>query len=356
MMPQLGRNIYRVIGLMSGTSLDGLDIAYCEFAIEEDKWSFEICKSETIFYSKKWKTTLQQAPNLTKNNLAKLSDEYGHYLGLQTAEFISKHKLEVDLVASHGHTVFHQPSKGITYQIGEGQAIRSHIPCPLVNDFRTPDVKLGGQGAPLVPIGDQLLFSSYEACINIGGFANISALDKGKRVAWDICPANTLMNPIAELLGSSYDANGKWARQGIVNKPLLEQLNALDYYMESPPKSLGKEWVEEVVIPIIEKANLQPKDLMHTLLEHISEQIALDLDGIYGPFLFTGGGVFNTFLMERIQAKTSTKVSIPSKTLIDFKEALIFAFMGLLRWKGEDNILSSVTGAKYNHSAGTIIS
>jgi anhydro-N-acetylmuramic acid kinase len=356
MTSQLGRNIYRVIGLMSGTSLDGLDIAFCEFAFEDGKWSFEICKNETVFYSEKWKTALEEAPHYSKENLAKLNEEYGHYLGLQTAEFIKNNQLNIDLVASHGHTVFHQPSKGITYQIGDGQALRSHISCPLVNDFRAPDVKLGGQGAPLVPIGDQLLFSNYEACINIGGFANISTLDKGKRVAWDICPANILMNPIAELLGSSYDENGKWARQGVVDEALLEKLNGLKYYMESPPKSLGKEWVEEVILPLIEKASLQPKDLLRTLLEHISEQIALDLDGIYGPFLFTGGGVQNSFLMERIQAKTSAKISVPTKTLIDFKEALIFAFMGLLRWKGEDNILASVTGVDHNHSSGTIIS
>ncbi len=347
---------YKAIGLMSGTSLDGLDIAFCEFEFVDEKWAFEIIYGETIPYFLEWKKKLQNAPNISKGEIEKLDVEFGHYMGKHTAAFIQKHQLRPDLVASHGHTVFHKPEEGYTLQIGNGEALHSHIACPLVFDFRTQDVNLGGQGAPLVPIGDQLLFSDFDACINIGGFANISTLKNGNRVAWDICPANIIMNPIAEKLGKAYDYNGDWARCGNINVQLLEQLNSLGYYSESAPKSLGKEWVELEIEPIIRQLSISNNDLLRTLIEHISEQIANDLKDIERKLLFTGGGVFNKFLMERIKLKTSTEIIIPEKQLIDFKEALIFAFMGLLRTREEVNVLASVTGAKKNHSSGKTIS
>ncbi len=303
-----------------------------------------------------WKKKLQNAPNISKGEIEKLDVEFGHYMGKHTAAFIQKHQLRPDLVASHGHTVFHKPEEGYTLQIGNGEALHSHIACPLVFDFRTQDVNLGGQGAPLVPIGDQLLFSDFDACINIGGFANISTLKNGNRVAWDICPANIIMNPIAEKLGKAYDYNGDWARCGNINVQLLEQLNSLGYYSESAPKSLGKEWVELEIEPIIRQLSISNNDLLRTLIEHISEQIANDLKDIERKLLFTGGGVFNKFLMERIKLKTSIEIINPEKQLIDFKEALIFAFMGLLRTREEVNVLASVTGAKKNHSSGKTIS
>jgi anhydro-N-acetylmuramic acid kinase len=340
---------------MSGTSLDGLDLAYCEFDLVNGKWSFEIVYGETIPYSDEWKNRLQNAPNISPKELTKLDMEYGHYLGEQTALFIKRDHLNPDLVASHGHTVFHKPKEGYTLQIGDGAALRSHIKCPLVYDFRTQDVEFGGQGAPLVPIGDALLFNAFDACINIGGFANISMEKNGQRLAWDICPANIIMNPIAEKLGNAYDRNGDWAREGRINHALFVELNDIVFYKEKAPKSLGKEWVEEIINPLIQKYTISDKDLLRTLLEHISVQIARDLEGVEGKILFTGGGVFNHFLMEQIQEIIEATIVIPDSQIIDFKEALIFAFMAVLRIRGEINILASVTGATKNHSSGKII-
>ncbi|RLD67543.1 MAG: anhydro-N-acetylmuramic acid kinase [Bacteroidetes bacterium] len=346
---------YKTIGLMSGTSLDGLDIAFCEFEFVDGKWAFEIIYGETIPYSDEWKNRLQNAPNIPSKELIKLDLEYGHYLGEQTALFIDKYKLKPDLVASHGHTVFHKPEKRYTLQIGNGEALRTQINCPLVFDFRTQDVIMGGEGAPLVPIGDALLFNEFDACINIGGFANISMEKDGQRLAWDICPANIMMNPIAEKLGNAYDKNGDWAREGRISHALLEELNNLVFYKEKAPKSLGKEWVEEKINPLIQKYTISDKDFLCTLLEHISIQIARDLEGVEGKIIFTGGGVFNQFLMEQIQKKIEASIVIPDSQIIDFKEALIFAFMAVLRIRGEINILASVTGVPKNHSSGRIL-
>jgi len=245
---------------MSGTSLDGLDLAYCEFDLVNGKWSFEIVYGETIPYSDEWKNSLQNAANISPKELTKLDLEYGHYLGEQTALFIKRYHLNPDLVASHGHTVFHKPKEGYTLQIGDGAALRSHIKCPLVYDFRTQDVEFGGQGAPLVPIGDALLFNAFDACINFGGFSNISMEKNGQRLAWDICPANIIMNPIAEKLGNAYDRNGDWAREGRINHALFVELNEIVFYKEKAPKSLGKEWVEEIINPLIQKYTISDKD------------------------------------------------------------------------------------------------
>ena len=341
---------------MSGTSLDGLDIAYCEFNLHNDKWLFDIKYGETISYSKEWKNRLENAPNISKEELNKLDLEYGHFLGKQSALFIQKYQLKPDLVASHGHTVFHKPEEGYTLQIGDGEALQTHLPCPLVYDFRTQDLELGGQGAPLVPIGDQLLFSEFDACINIGGFANISKQMEGQRIAWDICPANIIMNPIAEKLGYAYDKDGDWAMQGSLNTKLLNELNALSFYKQAAPKSLGKEWVNENILPILNRYTILEKDLLRTLVEHISIQISKSVTDVHGNILFTGGGVFNQFLMKQIKDKVKAKVVIPSPKKIDYKEAMIFAFMGLLKLRNETNVLSSVTGAKHNHSSGKVIS
>ncbi|MCK5857520.1 MAG: anhydro-N-acetylmuramic acid kinase [Bacteroidales bacterium] len=346
---------YKTIGLMSGTSLDGLDIAYCEFILNDGKWSFDIKHGKTFPYSEEWRNRLKNAHNISEDELNKLDIEFGHYLGMQTASFIQKYQLKPDLVASHGHTVFHKPEKGYTLQIGNGEALHSHLSCSLVYDFRTQDVELGGQGAPLVPIGDQLLFKEYDACINIGGFANVSMNIDGKRMAWDICPANIIMNPIAERLGYAYDVDGDWAKEGILNDALLKELNALSYYNQIAPKSLGKEWVIKNIDPILKKYKIPEKDLLHTMVEHISYQVSQDIKLTSGEFLFTGGGVFNQFLMKRIQDKTQANVVIPSPKKIDYKEALIFAFMGLLRLRNENNVLASVTGAKDDHSSGKVI-
>jgi anhydro-N-acetylmuramic acid kinase len=349
------RTTYKTIGLMSGTSLDGLDIAYCEFLYQNDSWSFSIKHGKTIPYTSEWKKRLQNAPNITPDELVTLDIDFGNYLGKQCTTFIQKYNLNPNLVASHGHTVFHKPEDHFTLQIGNGASLRSHLPCPLVYDFRTQDVLLGGQGAPLVPIGDQFLFREFDACINIGGFANISMQLNGERRAWDICPANIIMNPVAEKLGYNYDIDGDWAREGSININLLQKLNSLAYYSESAPKSLGKEWVIETIEPILNDFKITEKNLLRTLVEHISTQITYNLHDINGEVLFTGGGVFNQFLMNQIQEKTKAKIVIPSPKKIDFKESLIFAFMGVLKIRNEVNVLASVTGAKENHSTGEVL-
>ncbi len=346
---------YIAIGLMSGTSLDGLDIAACRFDIAGNTFHYRIEAAETLDYPEEWKNKLQYAPALSPDKLLLLDKEYGEFLGRESARFIEKHKLHPDLVASHGHTVFHRPEKGITRQIGMGNEIRKQLDWPVVYDFRSGDVALGGQGAPLVPIGDKLLFPQYAACVNIGGFANISLCRNGKRIAWDISPANIVMNPVARQQGLDYDKDGEMARRGNLNEALLQELDNLEFYNISPPKSLGKEWVESNFQPIVQKYKLKAEDLLRSLSEHVARQIANSLKEVKGPVLITGGGAYNRFLMERIRDLSKIQIEHASPLLIEYKEALIFALMGVLRIRNEINILSSVTGANRDHSGGVII-
>jgi len=348
---------YRVIGLMSGTSLDGLDIAYCIFSEQGKTWKFSIEKAATVNYDGNWRKVLQQAHKLSAADILKLHNTYGEYLGKATAKFIKDNAIKkVDFVASHGHTIFHQPEKKFTFQLGSGAALTAACKLPVVNDFRSLDVALNGQGAPLVPIGDKLLFGEYKHCINLGGFANISFDNKGKRIAFDICPVNIVLNHLASLNGKEFDKGGRMAASGSIDKDLYKKLNNLPYYKQNPPKSLGREWVEEVFMHVLNKSKLPTEDKMATVVMHIAEQIA----GIIrsqknGKVLLTGGGAFNTFLVEQIQGLLpSCEIVIPSDEIVKYKEALIFAFLGVLRWEGKDNCLASVTGASTNNKGGTI--
>jgi anhydro-N-acetylmuramic acid kinase len=341
------------IGLMSGTSLDGLDILYVKFH-KNNYCDFEIIHSNTIKYSEFWETRLKNSIHLELELLSVLDYDYGLYLGNKTQDFISKNKItSLDFIASHGHTVLHQPDNGITFQVGDGQQIYNITNCTTVSDFRTQDVELGGQGAPLVPIGDRILFSEYEACVNLGGFANISYEHKGSRIAFDICPVNIVMNHYCKKYGLDFDDKGNIASTGVVYEKLLEELNTLAYYSETPPKSLGLEWVNQYVFPLFDKYNLDLKDMLRTFLEHVAQQISI----IIHPFnnvLFTGGGVYNDFLIERIENLSTTQIIIPKDDIINYKEALIFSLLGLLKLEDKINCLSSVTGAKINHSSGKI--
>jgi anhydro-N-acetylmuramic acid kinase len=261
---------------------------------------------------------------------------------------------EIDFVASHGHTIHHQPDKGVTVQIGDGGIMAKVLNIPVVNDFRTADVKLGGQGAPLVPIGDNLLFGEYEACLNLGGFANISFIKDGKRQAFDIGPANIVLNHISKMLGFHYDTNGDLAKTGSVLPDLLKSLNEIPYYSYPLPKSLGVEWVEEYVYSKF-KAEFSEIDLLRTLVEHVTDQIGKVISkGGFDSVLITGGGAYNTFLIESLRLKVKSKIVIPIDEIVDYKEALIFAFLGVLRWEKRVNVLSSVTGAKQDHCSGQI--
>lgn len=346
---------YHCIGLMSGTSLDGLDLCYVRFSYPD--FGFEILKTETVSYSEEWIQRLKNAIYFSGEELTKLDIDYGFILGEFVNRFIEKFEIEnVDFIASHGHTVFHNPKEGYTLQIGNGIAISSITNIKTIYDFRTQDVILGGQGAPLVPVGDELLFSDYDACLNLGGFSNISFSKNNKRIAFDICPVNIVLNKLSESLGIPFDSEGEIAKSSKINDGLIHKLNQLDFYHKIPPKSLGIEWCYENVFPLFENSNSTTEELIATFTEHSAEQIALVLnENSIKNVLLTGGGVYNSYLIELIRSKTKTKIIIPSKDLIEFKEALIFAFMGMLRIENKVNIYSSVTGAIEDHCSGIII-
>ncbi|WP_079242561.1 anhydro-N-acetylmuramic acid kinase [Chryseobacterium indologenes] len=341
------------IGLMSGTSLDGLDICLAEFE-KRDTWTFQILKAETLSYSEDWETQLRNSIHLSSEDLLELHSEYGFYLGQQVKKFIHQHQLEnIDLIASHGHTVFHQPKRKFTLQIGDGKAIKLETGLPVIYDFRSQDVLMKGNGAPLVPIGDELLFSGYSACLNLGGFSNISLRSEGKRIAFDIAPVNIVLNYLAQQLHKNFDENGALAAKGKIDETLLNQLNTLDFYQISHPKSLGIEWCHQHIFPLLE--NIETLDALATFTEHAAQQIANVINEYsIKDILITGGGAYNTFLIEKIRAKTQAEVIIPEKEIINYKEALIFAFMGVLKMNNEINVLSSATGSIADHSSGVM--
>lgn len=342
------------IGLMSGTSLDGLDICFAQFLKEDSGWKFTILKAETVSYPEVLENQLRNAIHLSSQNLLALHSEYGFYLGKEVKKFFSKNNIEkVDLIASHGHTVFHQPDRKFTLQIGDGRAIKLETGLPVVCDFRSQDVLMGGNGAPLVPIGDEFLFSEYDACVNLGGFSNISFKINNARIAFDICPVNIVLNQFAQIAGKKFDENGNLAQKGSVDHLLLKKLNDIDFYSLAYPKSLGIEFCNAEIFPLFcEKDYL---DVLATYTEHAAHQISKILNKYkLKKVLFTGGGTYNSFLIERIKIKTSSQIVIPEKEIIDFKEALIFAFMGVLRYRNEINILSSATGSLCDHSSGIL--
>ena len=341
------------IGVMSGTSLDGVDICYIRFD-HTNTYRFKILDAETIPYPDNWKSKLKNAYHADKVSLSKLDVEYGGFLGDLIQKFINDHAIRtLNFVASHGHTIFHKPEEGYTLQIGNGQTIADMVNYTVVNDFRTQDVKLAGQGAPLVPIGDELLFSEYDYCLNLGGFANISFKEKNSRKAFDICPVNIVLNHYINRLDLPYDDKGILASEGKVHKELLNKLNDLGFYRLSYPKSLGFEWVVKFIFPLIDSYNLEVRDILRTFIEHVSLQISKVINDNV-KVLATGGGVFNNYLIRSIEDHLDHKMIIPESNIINYKEALIFALLGLLKLEGKVNVLCSVTGAKHDHSSGVI--
>ena len=347
---------YRAVGLMSGTSLDGLDIALCTFNLRQSKWYFTVNRSSTIPYSSEWKKRLIDAPNLDGFSLIQSHKDFGKFLGERINDFLKEDQTNIDLIASHGHTIFHVPEKKMTFQLGDGNSIAAETGHTVVSDFRSLDVALGGQGAPLVPIGDEFLFGNYNSCLNLGGFSNISYNKDGIRVAYDSSPANIILNYLMKSLGEEFDKDGETGRKGNLNKQLFEALNKLDYYKLSPPKSLGREWVEDELIPILDKYFIPIEDKIRTVYEHIAWQISQPIqDFKKGTILLTGGGAHNKFLVERLKDNTKHTMILPENHIIDYKEAIIFAFLGVLRLGGENNCLASVTGALRDNMGGAII-
>lgn len=346
------------IGLMSGTSLDGLDVCQCTFKRENGKWSFTLDCACGYQYPEEMKYKLGiGAQNMSALDYVAFHTEYGFFLGEKVRDFIEEYHLNPDIISSHGHTIFHMPEKKIMCQIGDGAAIAAVARVPVVSDFRRLDIMLGGQGAPLVPIGDRMLFGKYDFCLNIGGFSNISFEKNGKRIAFDISPVNYVINHYCRQIGLEFDRDGEIARRGVIHQPLLDALNDMDFYKQEGPKSLGREWVETYVYPLLENYGLPLENVLRTFYEHAAMQVAHVIENnvprtIFPTLLITGGGAFNKFLVERIKALSGAEIVIPDKSIIEYKEALIFAFLGALYMADEPSCLSSVTGADIDNIGG----
>jgi anhydro-N-acetylmuramic acid kinase len=353
------KNNYKVIGLMSGTSLDGLDIAYCKFSKTEKGWKYDIEKAVTIKYPASWIDKLSSAQNLSGEELISLDIAYGKFLGKACADFIAKHKLKCDFIASHGHTIFHQPARGFTFQVGNGQALHAACGVPVVYDFRSLDVVLGGEGAPLVPAGDKFLFSEYDVCLNLGGIANLSMDVKGKRIAYDVCFMNMGLNYLASKAGKKYDAQGAMAGEGEVDTALWKALAKVYTGLRKKRPSLGREIFEKQIKPLLDNEKISLNDRLRTLTESAAAEIAsVVLSTNENAKIFcTGGGAFNSFFILRLLELCGDHATliIPEDDIIKFKEALVFAFLGILRVRNEVNCLSSVTHASRNSSSGLVV-
>lgn len=352
---------FNVIGIMSGSSMDGVDLAFCEIVSDQGQYTFKIKTAETYDYNETWRIRLSQLRKADALAYAKTDVFYGHYLGQLVNQFIQTNGLQADLVASHGHTVFHYPEAFITRQVGDGASLSALCGLPVVSDFRSMDVAKRGEGAPLVAIGDELLFNDYDYCLNLGGFCNISGVYNGKRIAFDIAPANIILNRVARDLDQDFDKDGEIASRGSIHYPLLEQLNRIPFYHQDFPKSLNRDWINHELWQIVKDGErLSPEDKMKTFVDHIGFQIGKSIDQIAGnngagkKVLVTGGGAFNSVLMDHIKTHSEAEFIVPGDELVKFKEALIFALMGVLRVENKVNIKKSYTGAKSDSISGAL--
>jgi anhydro-N-acetylmuramic acid kinase len=360
--------VYRVIGLMSGSSLDGLDIAYVHLHETAGKWSYEIIKADCYPYSNEWANKLSTAISLNARDYLLLHTAYGRYIGELVNRFIADNNLQyqVQLIASHGHTTFHIPAQRMTGQLGDGAAIAAVTGINTVTELRAMDLALGGQGAPIVPIGEKILLRDHEFFLNLGGIANLSVNHPEKYVAFDVCPANRVLNMLAEKAGKAYDEGGNMARKGKVDESLLEKLDTLEYYAQPYPKSLANDFGTDVVYPIVENAGLSTEDALRTYVEHICQQVKKAVETLlsHAPssngeltLLATGGGALNGFKVERLREllnDLNVKLVVPGHELVQYKEALVMALIGVLRWREENNVLASVTGAERNSIGGAV--
>ncbi len=363
--------VYRVIGLMSGSALDGLDIAFAEFQETSGKWSYTIRNTATYDYPAEWRERLRRATSMNAVDYQLLDVDYGHYLGEQVNRFISEQNIQyqVQLIASHGHTTFHMPQRRMTGQLGDGAAIAAETGINVVSDLRAMDLALGGQGAPIVPIGEKLLLGDHLYFLNLGGIANISFNDPSNYVAFDICPANRVLNMLMKETGKSFDDGGKLAEKGDLREDLLQMLNELEYYRLPYPKSLANDFGTDVVYPLISTRNDDVDDALRTYVEHIAVQVARAVAELQSShklaeikrdqqtMMVTGGGAKNIFLikrLERLLEPLNLRPIIPEPELVDFKEAIIMGLMGVLRWREENNVLASVTGATRNSIGGAV--
>lgn len=342
---------FSALGIMAGSSMDGLDIVHVELCQKDDRWTYTIGEGETIQYDPSIYYKLKKSASKVKSEQELLDLEFGDWIGEKAIKFIQKHNLNLDFISVHGHTVIHEPENNISWQLGAGNEIAKKNGITTITDFRSKDISLGGQGAPLVPIGDFKLFNEYDACLNLGGIANISL--KESQTAWDITPCNQVLNYYANQLGRPFDENGELARQGKVDQEFLNQIQRNDFFKSPPPKSLPNQFLGDELLN-----QILPQNGLRSMTEFIAMQIASDLSKVIirnSKMLITGGGAHNDFLIERIKYYLPNwQTSIPTKDLIDFKEAIVFAFLGALRLSDEINVLSSVTGATKDSSSGVI--
>lgn len=344
----------RVLGVMSGSSLDGLDLALCRFGLPEGDgpvpWTVE--RTRSVPYPAALQHRLIAAMEGPALELARLHRDLGIAIGEACRELIGTER--IDLIASHGHTLFHRPNEGLTHQIGCGAHIAAIAGVPTACDFRTTDVALGGQGAPLVPIGERLFSATATTFLNLGGIANVSFHRASGVLGYDVCICNQALNALANEAGQAYDADGALARSGQVHPQLLEALNALPFHRQAPPRSLGREWFDEQVKPLIMDDRIALSDRMRTVVEHIAQQIGQELQQGSGEVMITGGGYHNGFLLERIAAASSLPIANVDTAVVDFKEAIVFAYLGWLRLQKRPNALASVTGARRDSIGGAL--
>jgi len=355
--------VYKVIGLMSGSSLDGLDIVYTQLEEIRGQWSYEILYAVCVPYSEEWSYKLSHASQVSVHEFLKLNTAYGRYTGEVVNRFIADNDIQaVHFIASHGHTVMHEPQSNTTAQIGDGATIAAVTGLPVISDLRALDVALGGQGAPIVAIGDKLLFGNYDYRLNIGGIANITVPNEGGLLAFDVCPANQVLNTLAQREGKEMDENGAMAEQGALLMDVLADLNEQEYYKQAAPKSLSNEAAMQLVFPTLLESSYSNNDMLRTAVQHIAEQVANAVKAYptgkeSASILITGGGAFNQFLLLKLQEvlmPINVSIHIPDATVIQYKEALIMALIGALRWREETNIMSSVTGASRDTISGAL--
>lgn len=341
--------------------MDGLDLAHVSLSEKEDgKWDYAINAATTIPYGDKWRLRLSKLRHQNSLIFYKTDRFYGQFIGESIRDFLQEHQLEAELIASHGHTVFHQPENNISVQVGNGNVIHAITGVPTVTDFRYLDVALGGEGAPLVGIADHYLFGEFDLCLNLGGFANLSASISGVRIAYDICPCNIVLNRIAREFDQEYDQDGLIAAKGNVDYDLLGDLNDIDFYEYEPPKSLGREWISRNFWHYVRNSQAKKEDKMKTLCDHIAQQIGNNVhdlssgDASAKRLFVTGGGAFNTTLIDHLKSHTEAEVVIPDEQVVNYKEALAFALLGILRVKNKVNVLANVTGASRNSVSGAL--
>lgn len=347
---------WRVLGLMSGSSLDGLDMCLANFDFDSHRWHFSIESSHTQPYPDELVDKLRVAHLAPVADVQMLDARLGHFFAQAVDSFLAG-KTKPQLISSHGHTIVHDPTAGFTLQIGGAAYLAAKTRLPVVSDFRTADVALGGQGAPLVPFGDDLLFSSYAACLNLGGIANVSLRQGEQRLAWDMAFCNMVLNHFSQKLGHPYDEGGALAASGNYLPELNERLQAWAYYHRLAPKSLGREDFERDLLPLLEMGSPTPRDVLRTYTQHLAQYLGTTLTARCpkGNVLVTGGGAFNSYLMQSMQQATPLQLLVPDAEVVAQKEALIFAFLGLLRYLHQTNVYSSVTGSSADHSAGVIL-